>query len=363
MIPLFVMLAACKPSGQTKTDPGDPPTDVSPLDTLETATDTGTGASPPGPRPLLASPAEALDLDPDPGVVRVELIAAERPEGYAYNGQVPGPTLRAKIGDTLIVDLTNALPDPTTIHWHGVSVPYDMDGVTWQNDPIAPGDSFRYSFTLATAGTFWYHPHFDTERQVDLGLYGVLVVEDPADPVADEELIVVLDAIDEIGLAESDPHEVDVTAAQITLNGAIDPVYVPSAGASVRVRMVNASGSQVLLLEDVRQIASDQGLLPSAVQGDLRIAPGDRVDLEWSVGSPFEVQRLPYTVAGGVALGDPIRLLSVQPTASQAEPDPLAWPFVSEAPTPDPGTSPTYGCCSPEAQERAGRSTARPSPR
>ncbi|HIA00855.1 MAG TPA: hypothetical protein EYN66_02920 [Myxococcales bacterium] len=161
--------------------------------------------TPPSKKMLLRQPLEAEDLDPDPNVLHVALTAAKMIHeingqtilGYAYNGQLPGPLLRAKRGDTLRVDLTNKLGTPTTIHWHGVHVPYDMDGVTWQKDPVEVGETFRYEFKLNQSGTYWYHPHFDTAQQVDRGLYGVLVVEEPTDPPMDEELVLIFDGANE----------------------------------------------------------------------------------------------------------------------------------------------------------------------
>ena len=68
------------------------------------------------------------------------------------------------------MDLTNKLNTPTTIHWHGVHVPYNINKITWQKDPVEVGETFRYEFKLNQSGTYWYHPHFDTAQQVDRGL-------------------------------------------------------------------------------------------------------------------------------------------------------------------------------------------------
>jgi FtsP/CotA-like multicopper oxidase with cupredoxin domain len=108
-------------------------------------------------------------------------------------GPVPGPTIRARTGDRLVVDLTNGLPAPTTVHWHGIALRNDMDGVPGMTQaPVAPGAVFRYDFTVPDAGTYFFHPHVGV--QLDRGLYGVLVVDDPAEPGAyDHEWVVVLD--------------------------------------------------------------------------------------------------------------------------------------------------------------------------
>ena len=84
-------------------------------------------------------------------------VDGEPVQGFAYNGQVPGPTLRAPVGGTLRVELTNAVDAPTTIHWHGPrDVPFPMDGVAWMGAPVEPGASFVYEIPLTHAGTFWY---------------------------------------------------------------------------------------------------------------------------------------------------------------------------------------------------------------
>src|SRR5258708_7057549 len=84
-----------------------------------------------------------------------------------------------RLGETLRVRFTNRLPQPTTIHWHGVRVPNAMDGVPGVTQPaIQPGESFVYEFTPKDAGTFWFHPHLRSSEQIERGLFGVLVVED-----------------------------------------------------------------------------------------------------------------------------------------------------------------------------------------
>jgi FtsP/CotA-like multicopper oxidase with cupredoxin domain len=290
-------------------------------------------------RPILTSPREAEDLDPRPGVVHIELVAAPATfdvggvavDGWAYNGRVPGPTVRARRGDTVVVDFHNDLPDPTTIHWHGVGVPAAMDGAGWPMPEIPPGGSFTYTFDVADAGTFWYHPHLDTDHQVDAGLYGVVVVEDPGDPAVDQELVAVLDTFG--GSAGTDPHVVDASA-RWAVNGLVDPLY-PAAG-TVRVRLVNVSNAGYVDLRDVVVIARDQGLL-AAPDDRLVLAPGDRAELAWQVGAGFVVEGSPYSVAGGTAFGDPVPLLEV--VGGGPTPDPVDWPFVSALPSADPGTT------------------------
>lgn len=283
---------------------------------------------------------EADDLDPAPNTVRVELVAARDGERYTYNGMSPGPTLRAKVGDTLQVKLTNDLDVPTTIHWHGVKVPWAMDGVTWMRAPVMPGATFDFSFEVERAGTFWYHPHFDTAHQVDRGLYGALIVEDPVEPTADTELILIVDADTEHGARDSG-HGHGRRSPRWKVNGVSRPSYTVRGGTVVRARFVNASNAAFAALRwpDIRHIGSDQGLLPSMQTPDrLLLAPGDRADVEWLIGREgFGVMLDRYSLNGGDAVGDPVEVLRVVVDTPEDAPAGLAWPFQGGAPTPDPG--------------------------
>jgi FtsP/CotA-like multicopper oxidase with cupredoxin domain len=288
-------------------------------------------------RPVLESPPEAIDLDPDPDVVRVELIAAPFTrtvgdrviEGYAYNGQVPGPTIRVPAGARLIVDFTNELSTGTTIHWHGIAAPYAMDGVTWMRAPIGPRESFRYEFVPDRAGTYWYHPHMDTDHQIDLGLYGVIVVEDPLEPPI-EDLIVVLDSLGESD-ASPDHHRTPLRV-RWTVNDRVDPIF--RGAGPIRVRFVNASNAGYADLEwpAMRQIASDQGLLTAFDESDHELlVPGDRADFEWAARE-LDVRARPHTPDGGSTAAPPARIFSAAIEGGESP----AWPFVSAGVSPDP---------------------------
>ena len=156
-------------------------------------------------------------------VIDVELTAAETTLGlvdgvetqvWAYNGTVPGPALRATLGDTVRVTVRNDLDAATTIHWHGIRVPNDMDGVPGVNQPrIESGDTFVYEFTPPDAGTYWYHSHTDGSQQLERGLYGSIVVDDPGDTGYDVDEVWILDdwLLDDTG--QIDPaFDVDLTA-------------------------------------------------------------------------------------------------------------------------------------------------------
>ncbi|MEO7836460.1 MAG: multicopper oxidase family protein, partial [Acidimicrobiales bacterium] len=122
-------------------------------------------------------------------------LAGERAETWAYNGSIPGPELRVKAGEVIRARLMNGLPKPqsTVIHWHGLALRNDMDGVPGiTQDAVPPGGSFLYEFAAPDPGTFWFHPH--SGLQADRGLYTALIVEDPAEPGRyDREITIVLD--------------------------------------------------------------------------------------------------------------------------------------------------------------------------
>ncbi len=128
--------------------------------------------------------------------VQWELAPGKTIKAMTYNGQVPGPTIRAREGERLRITLKNSLSEPTTIHWHGLDVPNAMDGVPGlTQEPVQPGETFTYEFEARPAGTRWYHTHFDEHRQIDLGLTAPLIIEPAAaEPMAyDREVTLVLD--------------------------------------------------------------------------------------------------------------------------------------------------------------------------
>ena len=135
------------------------------------------------------------EMDGDVKVYRLEtsviewnILDYERVMAYAFNNQVPGPRIRVTQGDRVRIEVTNRLPETTTVHWHGLVLPNEMDGpAEITQEPIEPGGSFTYEFTVEQAGTFFYHSHDSADRQEALGLYGALIV-DPADPAEEPEV-------------------------------------------------------------------------------------------------------------------------------------------------------------------------------
>jgi multicopper oxidase len=112
---------------------------------------------------------------------------------WSYDGRIPGPPIRVTAGEVVRATLVNQLPAETTLHWHGIALRNNADGVPHLTQPpVAPGDELTYEFTASHPGTYWFHPH--AGAQLDRGLYAVLLVDDPKETLGyDDEWTVVLD--------------------------------------------------------------------------------------------------------------------------------------------------------------------------
>ncbi len=246
---------------------------------------------------------EAVDRNPDPRIVEIDITAkladvevapGQRAHVWSYDGGIPGPLIRTHIGDRLIVHFRNELPQETTIHWHGVRVPIEMDGVPEvSQDAVKTGGAFTYDFIVRDAGLYWYHPHVMSAAQVGFGLYGALLIEDPADGVgiADEITLVLSDiGFDAGGVLE--PADSGGSAGMvfgreglyILVNGKRMPTLRARAGAPQRWRVVNTSKSRFFYLDLGGQlftrIGGDGGLQERPETADLvLVTAGERVDL------------------------------------------------------------------------------------
>lgn len=258
-----------------------------------------------------------LDLSSDPNVLEinlearvsdVELRPGTKTPAWTYDGAIPGPILRAKVGDRLIVHFKNSLPEATTIHWHGLRIPPAMDGVPGHGQaPIEPGESFDYSFTLPDAGTYWYHPHFNSAAQVANGLYGPIVVDDPAEPpgLGDEVVMMLSDiGVDSDGsLMPNDSGGALGTlfgreGNLILVNGQVAPALHARAGLRQRWRVINASQSRYfqLLLPGTNfvRIGGDGGLAASAERSTSPVViPAGRADFVLEPKPPQGSSSLP----------------------------------------------------------------------
>jgi FtsP/CotA-like multicopper oxidase with cupredoxin domain len=240
----------------------------------------------------------ARDINPDPTVLEivleakpseVEYLPGRTTPAWAYGGTVPGPLIEARMGDRLVVHFRNSLPEATTIHWHGLRVPADMDGVEPMMAPVPPGGTFDYAFTLKDAGTYWYHPHIRSDRQVEKGLYGALIVRGPDDPAVGAERILMLDDVwlDEQGQPVSDSPSTTQFGRQgnlLLVNGRANPTLTIRPGERQRWRLANAANARYFRVAlpgaKLVLIGSEAGLLetPRPVS-EVLLSPGERVDL------------------------------------------------------------------------------------
>ena len=245
---------------------------------------------------------EAVDLHGDPRIVEIELearvadidVAGRTVRAWTYNGGVPGPLIRVRVGDRLIVHFTNNLPQNTTVHWHGVRVPVQMDGVPGSSQAdISPGRSFTYDFVVPDAGLYWYHPHIMSAAQVGFGLYGALLVDDPAENVGvtDEVVLVLSDmAVADDGSFESPNSGGTLAMAfgregnRVLVNGRTKPTLHARSGVPQRWRIVNAAKSRYFTLDlegvTFTVIGRDGGLQEFPVEmNPLLLTPGERADV------------------------------------------------------------------------------------
>ncbi len=241
-----------------------------------------------------------------------EIAPGKTIEAWGFNNQLPGPILQANAGDTLVVRVTNNLPEATTVHWHGICLPAGMDGTDAMQKPIEPGEMFEYRFEVPQSGTFWYHSHTNETVQMERGMYGAIVVNSEFDPVTDNDRVFMIDdmKLDEQNnfttpkwyvprvVERHDGREGDT----LLINGKENPVINMHAGQTERWRFINSSSARYFLLHmegrPFRVIGTDGGLLekPRTVT-ELLITPGERMDIAagpFNEDESFAIESLPY---------------------------------------------------------------------
>lgn len=242
------------------------------------------------------------DLNPDPNILEIEIeavikdmeiVPGKMTPVWTYNGSLPGPLIKLNVGDRLIVHFKNRLPEATTIHWHGLRIPNAMDGAPgYTQDPIEPTGEFTYDYVVNDAGTFWYHPHINSAAQVGFGLYGPMVVEDPADPkVFGDELILMLSdmSIDENG--QLMPPDIGTDFGDLfgregevlLVNGKLLPTLKVRQGKQQRWRVINAARTRYYTLRYKRSplvvLGGQNGFASRTRTVDqLKLVPGERLD-------------------------------------------------------------------------------------
>lgn len=308
---------------------------------------TRTLEAPVGPVPL-------VDVDPAPDAIEVSVVAApsrwaflpgKPADVWAYHdgnvdgdeGRVPGPMLLGKVGDHVTVHFRNDLPEPTTLHWHGIKVPAMHDGSNVSQMAVDPGKSFTYEFTLTEAGTFWFHPHLRADEQIERGLYAPIVVRGEDDFPVDTDRVLVLDDVKVESSGELSPTitGLDLMVGRqgnvLLVNGERLPSLEAPAGGRERWRLLNSANGTYFNVSlpghPLRVVGWDGGLLPEPYEVDnLVIAPGERyellVELGGAEGDTIELQTLHYDRGHELPDLGPRPLATLALTAPPASPAP-----------------------------------------
>ena len=236
------------------------------------------------------------------GERRVSLVAAER-SAKLLGAEGPATPVwsyaddlfhlvRMRLGETFVADVENRLPEHTAVHWHGLRIPNDQDGVPYVTQPpILPGETRGYRFTPPDAGTFWFHPHCNTVAQLGRGLAGVLIVEGDETVPYDADLVLVLKdwRIDETtgGFVEFSTARGALRAGTFgtlrTVNGGPAPRLELPSGGDARLRLLNLDSTRIgdLGIEgaEAAVIAVDGNPVAPFPFKEWRLGPAMRIDL------------------------------------------------------------------------------------
>lgn len=260
--------------------------------------------------------------------LEVELVAGHQTPAWAFGGSAPGTELRVRQGDWLRVRFINQLPVETTIHWHGIRLPLEMDGVPYVSQlPVKPGEYFDYSFRVPDAGSYWYHPHVSSSEQLGRGLVGPLIVEERQPTGFAHERVISLKSwhVDEQG-AFTDFSVIreaarEGTAGRLsTINGVPQGVIELPAGQITRVRILNLDNTVTYRLnlpgaEAMIYALDGNPVEPRALGKDYWLGPGMRICL--AIKAP--------PVGEELALRNgPVRLGTLRSVASSGSSGP--WP-------------------------------------
>lgn len=234
-------------------------------------------------------------------VVRWTILPGVTMDAYAYNGQIPGPRIHIRQGDHVRIVVSNQLPEPTTVHWHGLILPNQMDGpAEITQAPIPPGASYTYEFTAVQHGTYFYHPHAEPDRTQALGLYGALIIDptDPADEVtADHDYVIQLQEwLKKDGLTFPAMPMDGAQPNYFTINGkaypATDTIHM-KLGETLKVRFIGTNTGFIHPMHihggPFAVVARDGETLPVSAryQADtVNVGPGERYDVIWTARQP-----------------------------------------------------------------------------
>jgi len=240
----------------------------------------------------------------------VPLVGGEWPDtaAWGYNGGVPGPEIRIRQGDTIRAVARNGLGEPTTVHWHGIRLPNSMDGVpAVTQEAIPPGGEFTYEFEAVDAGTFWYHPHFNSPEQQGRGLSGPLIIEEQEPITVDREVTWVIDdwlLRDDAQIDDTFGHRMQKSHGgrignTVTVNGRVPDEFRVRAGERIRLRLINVANARSFALDfgdlKPRIISLDGQPVPAHTPhgGQVVLAAAQRADLILDMdGRPGDTVRM-----------------------------------------------------------------------
>ena len=211
---------------------------------------------------------------------------------WTFNGSSPGPVLRFKEGVRAKIDLYNRLPQETSIHWHGIRLKNEMDGVVGITQPgVKYGERFSYDFDLPDAGTYWYHSHNKAWEQVARGLYGPLIVDGPNDPSVDHDVVLMIDdwQLNKEGQIREktfgslhDWAHAGRMGNWVTVNSKSNPSYPLKLNSRLRLRLINAANARVFELNFAGVtpmiIALDGNPINPSRSANITLGPGQRAD-------------------------------------------------------------------------------------
>lgn len=226
---------------------------------------------------------EEIEWEMSPGMVV---------HAWGYNGRTPGPTIEAVEGDRVRILVTNKLPEPTSVHWHGLILPSGMDGIAGLNQPaIMPGETFAYEFTLKQHGTQMYHSHGDEMVQIGLGAMGFFIIhpKQRAKKIDRDFAIFLNEWFVSPGSARPDPN-VMTEFNTFTFNSRAFPGTAPlvaKTGDRVRIRIANiGQESHPIHIHghSFKVVATDGGDIPESAQWPettVLVSPGQTRDFEF----------------------------------------------------------------------------------
>jgi FtsP/CotA-like multicopper oxidase with cupredoxin domain len=237
----------------------------------------------------------------DASVVRWNILPDVAVTAYAINQQVPGPQLELTEGDHVRIEFTNHLPEPATMHWHGLVVPNRMDGPGYiTQTPVPPGGSYTYEFVVQQHGTYFYHSHTRPDRQQTLGLYGALIIKPKdaaAEPSADQEYVVQLQEwLKRDGLTYPAMLMEGGLPNYFTINGkaypATDTLHM-RVGETIKLRFIGTNNNFIHPMHmhggPFTVVARDGVTLAPAARFEadvLNVGPGQRYDVIWPAREP-----------------------------------------------------------------------------